>query len=136
LSTFLKSSVPALDRALSPPLPNAERSHQPNPVSAGQRANHFDENASLSASGGDLTPTRKSNRDGLESTLFCLRSTNSSRHIGQVERHGQSPVFGESPTLGICLGVALILTSVLIVVMVEQGRVRLGPPGRAPGLGR
>jgi hypothetical protein len=82
-STFLKSSVPALDRALPPPLPNAERSHQPNPVSASQRANHFDENASLSASGSDLTPTRKSNRDSLEWTLFCLRSTNSSMHIGE-----------------------------------------------------
>jgi hypothetical protein len=44
-------------------------------------------------------------------------------------------VFGETSTLRIWLGAALTLTSGLIVVMVEQGRLRLGLPGRGARLG-
>jgi hypothetical protein len=44
-------------------------------------------------------------------------------------------VFIETPKLEIWLGAALILTSGLIVGMVEQGRVRLGPSGQGAKLG-
>jgi drug/metabolite transporter (DMT)-like permease len=43
-------------------------------------------------------------------------------------------MFGETPTPRIWLGAALILTSGLIVVMVEHGRARLGPPGQGAGV--
>ena len=44
-------------------------------------------------------------------------------------------MFGEAPTPRIWLGAALILTSGLVVVMVERGRARLGQPGQGARLG-
>ncbi len=43
-------------------------------------------------------------------------------------------MFSETPTPRIWLASALILTSGLVVVMVEQGRARLWPPGQGAGV--